>query len=68
VTIVRPGRLTDDPGTGLVTLEHGVPYGEIPRDDVAAVLAEILRTGKTGEVVELVSGPTPVEQAVAALP
>ena len=34
--------LTDDPGTGRVTLEHGVESGEIPRDDVAAVLAEIL--------------------------
>ena len=68
VTIVRPGRLTDDPGTGRVTLEHGIPYGDVPRDDVAAVLAEILRAGRTGDVVELVSGPTSVEQAVAALP
>jgi hypothetical protein len=40
----------------------------VPRDDVAAVLAEILHAGKTGEVVELVSGPTPVAEAVAALP
>src|SRR3954469_14452738 len=68
VTIVRPGRLTDDPGTGRVTLEHGIPYGDVPRDDVAAVLAEILRAGKSGDVVELVTGPTPVEEAVAALP
>src|SRR3954449_3888957 len=60
VTIVRPGRLTDDPGTGRVTLEHGIPYGDVPRDDVAAVLGEILRAGKSGDVVELVSGPTPV--------
>jgi nucleoside-diphosphate-sugar epimerase len=67
-TIVRPGRLTDDPGTGQVTLGHGVEYGEVPRDDVAAVLAEILRARKTGEVVELVRGPTPVVEAVAALP
>src|SRR4051794_12510577 len=67
-TIVRPGRLTDDPGTGRVTLRHGVEYGDVPRDDVAAVLAEILHAGKVGEVVELVSGPTPVKEAVAALP
>jgi nucleoside-diphosphate-sugar epimerase len=67
-TIVRPGRLTDDPGTGRVTLGHGIEYGEVPRDDVAAVLAEILRARKTGEVVELVSGTTPVEEAVAGLP
>jgi uncharacterized protein YbjT (DUF2867 family) len=67
-TIVRPGRLTDDPGTGRVTLAHGVEYGEIPRDDVAAVLAEILREGKSNDVVELVSGDTPIADAVAALP
>ncbi len=67
VTIVRPGHLTDEPGTGRVTLEHGIPAGDVPRDDVAAVLAEILRTGRTGDVVELVSGPTPIEEAVAAL-
>jgi uncharacterized protein YbjT (DUF2867 family) len=67
-TIVRPGRLTDEPGTGRVTLAHGVDYGEIPRDDVAAVLAEILHAGASNDVVELVSGDTPIPEAVAALP
>jgi uncharacterized protein YbjT (DUF2867 family) len=67
-TIVRPGRLTDDPGTGRVTLGHGIEYGDVPRDDVAAVLAEILHARKTGDVVEVVRGPTPVAEAVAALP
>ena len=67
-TLVRPGRLTDDPGTGRVTLGHGIEYGEIPRDDLAAVLAEILHARKTNDVVEVVSGPTPIEEAVAALP
>jgi nucleoside-diphosphate-sugar epimerase len=66
-TIVRPGRLTDDPGTGRVTLSHGVARGDVPRDDVAAVLAAILATGRWGEVVELVGGDTPVDEAVAAL-
>src|SRR4051812_40612121 len=67
-TIVRPGGLTDEPGTGRVTLRHGVERGQVPRDDVAAVLAEILRAGKWGEGVELVSGETPIPHAVAALP
>jgi nucleoside-diphosphate-sugar epimerase len=66
--ILRPGRLTDEPGTGRVTLAHGVEYGEVPRDDVAAVLLALLDAGKTDEVVELVSGDTPIEEAVAALP
>ncbi|MEU2347324.1 SDR family oxidoreductase [Modestobacter sp. NPDC049651] len=66
-TIVRPGGLTDDPGTGRVTLAHGVQRGDVPRDDVAAVLAEILHAGKWGEVVELVGGETPIDEAVASL-
>jgi nucleoside-diphosphate-sugar epimerase len=66
-TIVRPGRLTDEPGTGRVTLAHGVERGDVPRDDVAAVLAAILTAGRWGEVVELVGGDTPVDEAVAAL-
>jgi nucleoside-diphosphate-sugar epimerase len=67
-TIVRPGRLTDDPGTGRITLGHGIEFGDIPRDDVAAVLAEILRAGKVNDVVEVVGGSTPLEDAVAGLP
>jgi nucleoside-diphosphate-sugar epimerase len=66
-TIVRPGRLTDHPGTGRVTLGHGLERGEVPRDDVAAVLLAILDHRKTGDVVELVGGDIPVEQAVAGL-
>ena len=66
-TVVRPGGLTDEPGTGRVTLAHGVERGSIPRDDVAAVLAEILHAAKWGEVVELVGGDTPIEDAVASL-
>lgn len=67
VTVVRPGRLTDDPGTGRVSLQPHLPFGDVPRDDVAAVLAELLSTGRTG-VLELVGGDTPVADAVAALP
>src|SRR4051812_40715224 len=44
--IVRPGRLTDDPGTGRVTLGHGLELADVPRDDVAAVLAALLTSGK----------------------
>jgi uncharacterized protein YbjT (DUF2867 family) len=67
-TIVRPGRLTDDPGTGHVTLGHGIELGEVPRDDVAAVLAALLHSEKTDAVIELVAGATPIDEAIAALP
>ena len=64
VTVLRPGSLTDDPGTGLVTLEPSVGRGSVPRDDVAAVLAALLDEPLDGAVLELVSGPTPVVEAV----
>ena len=66
-TVVRPGGLTDDPGTGRVTLARTVPRGSIPRDDVAAVLVALLDAGSEGGVLELVSGDTPVDEAVAAV-
>lgn len=66
-TILRPGRLTEDPGAGLVQLAESVDYGEIPRDDVAAVVAEMLTTGAANRrTLEVVGGDTPVDQAVTA--
>jgi nucleoside-diphosphate-sugar epimerase len=66
-TVLRPGRLTDAPGTGRVTLARGLELADVPRDDVAAVLAELLRVRRSGEVLELVSGDTPIGDAVTAL-
>ncbi|GCD36782.1 NAD-dependent dehydratase [Streptomyces chrestomyceticus JCM 4735] len=67
-TILRPGRLTDDPGTGLVRLAESTGRAEIPRDDVAAVLAALLDEPRTiGRTLELIGGDTPVEEAVRAV-
>jgi uncharacterized protein YbjT (DUF2867 family) len=67
-TIVRPGGLTDDPGTGLVTVGTDVERGAIPRDDVAAVLLAVLEApGSVGKTFELVSGDTPIDEAIASL-
>lgn len=66
-TILRPGRLTDDPGTGTVTLAEQVPPGAVSRDDVAAVLVALLdRPGTAGRVYELVGGDTPIAAALDA--
>ncbi|RKN46728.1 NAD(P)H-binding protein [Streptomyces hoynatensis] len=66
-TILRPGRLTDEPGTGRVLLAEGGPRGSVPREDVAAVLAELIDQPTTaGRVLDLVSGETAVAEAVAA--
>ncbi|MFI9203675.1 NAD(P)H-binding protein [Streptomyces sp. NPDC053048] len=69
-TILRPGRLTNDPGTGRVTLSPGsTGRGEVTRDDVAAVLAALLEDewGALGLTLELIGGDTPVTEAVKAL-
>lgn len=66
-TIVRPGRLTDDPGRGRVALAPHRPPGEVPRADVAAVLAQVLETPATaGLQLDLTSGETPIPEAVEA--
>jgi nucleoside-diphosphate-sugar epimerase len=66
-TILRPGRLTDEPGTGRVNLAKRTGLGSVPREDVASVLAHLLHAPKTsGLVLELVSGDVPVDQAVQA--
>lgn len=68
LTVLRPGALTDDPGTGKVRLEASVPRGEVPRDDVALVLAALLDApGTAGAVLELTAGDVAVPDAVAAV-
>ena len=68
-TVLRPGGLTDDPGTGRVALAPPpLPRGSIPRADVAAVIVALLDEPRTsGQTLDLVSGDTPVAQAVAHL-
>ncbi len=67
-TILRPGALTDDAGTGLVRLEARTGRGSVPRDDVATVLAELLDTPATsGLTLELIGGSAPVPVAVKAV-
>ncbi|WP_411121510.1 NAD(P)H-binding protein [Streptomyces sp. x-19] len=64
-TILRPGRLTDDPGAGQVTLADATGRGAVSRDDVAAVLAALLdEPGTAGRTLELIGGDVPVVDAV----
>jgi nucleoside-diphosphate-sugar epimerase len=64
--ILRPGRLTDDPGTGTVTLaEPYVGHEAVTRDDVAAVVMALLDApGVRRRVLEVIGGATPVDEAV----
>lgn len=68
-TIIRPGRLTDDPGTGrVVVAERLGRTGEITRDDVAATLVAVLENDATiGRTFEVLQGDTPIAEALAQL-
>jgi uncharacterized protein YbjT (DUF2867 family) len=68
-TIVRPGILTDGPGTGRVAAGPDVGRGEISREDVAAVLLAVLDAGDAtaGKTFNVIAGETPIEEAVRAL-
>jgi uncharacterized protein YbjT (DUF2867 family) len=66
-TVLRPGGLTDDAGIGRVTLARRADRGSVPRDDVAAVLLALLDRPGGGAVLELVTGSTSIDEAVAAV-
>ena len=64
-TILRPGRLTDTPGSGRVRIDLEPFRGEIPRDDVAAVLDLLLvERGALGRVLYVNAGDASIAQAL----
>src|SRR5918995_316982 len=69
-TIVRPGSLHDEPGTGHVDVSTVLGRrGPVSRDDVALVLAETLPASNTVHLTfELFAGGVPAREAVRRLP
>jgi nucleoside-diphosphate-sugar epimerase len=64
-TIVRPGGLTDDPGSGHVRIDVEPFRGQVTRDDVAAVLARILHDPRAaGRLLYVNGGEDPIEDAL----
>lgn len=70
-TILRPGLLTDNEATGKVQIaEHseaspGATSGEVPRKDVAEVLAQIVdQNNLNGQIYYLVGGDTDIKDAL----
>jgi nucleoside-diphosphate-sugar epimerase len=64
-TVVRPGGLTDDPGTGRVRIDAHPHRAQVARDDVAAVLARLLPDARfSGRVLYLNGGEEPIERAL----
>lgn len=67
-TIVRPGLLLDEAGTGRISAAEHLEPGGVPREDVARVLFESLRTENTrNRSFDVVSGETPVSDALEKL-
>jgi uncharacterized protein YbjT (DUF2867 family) len=68
-TIVKPGGLTDEPGSGRIDAAPSLGRrGEIAREDVALTLLECLDAPNTIRAdFELLAGDTPVREAVRAL-
>jgi uncharacterized protein YbjT (DUF2867 family) len=68
VTVVRPGRLTNDPATGRVELGPDVARGDITRADVAAVVVAVLdRPATAGSTFTVIGGDVAIADAVAAV-
>jgi uncharacterized protein YbjT (DUF2867 family) len=66
--ILRPSALTDDPGTGSVSLSPAEIHTDISRDDVAATIATLLHSARVQRtILEVTSGSTKIARAVAAL-
>ena len=67
-TILRPGGLTDDVGTGNARIETTPFSGPVLRDDVAAVIAGLLIDGRGGHrILYMSSGSTPMGEALNEL-
>lgn len=67
-TIVRPGGLTDGPATGRIRVGERTGRGLIPRDDVAEIVVRLVVDGTAvRSQFEVVSGDTPIAEALAAL-
>jgi uncharacterized protein YbjT (DUF2867 family) len=67
-TIVRPGFLTDDPGTGRVRIQTDPIRDQVTRDDVAGVLAAVLAEPRSARLtIYLVWGEDPIEEALEAV-
>ncbi|MCP3029253.1 NAD(P)H-binding protein [Halobacillus sp. A5] len=63
-TIVRPGRLTNEEGTGRVQLqEHMNNFGEIPREDAAEAIVRLLSIPKAeNKSYDLISGEQSIQE------
>lgn len=64
-TIVRPGGLLNEPGTGTIQLGLNLERGSIPREDVARTLLEVISAENSYlTAFDLISGEVEIEKAI----
>ena len=67
-TIIHPGLLTNDEGTGKVKAASKVEGAEVPRVDIAKVIVSVLNNDKTiGKEFQVVGGNQPIDEAIGSL-
>lgn len=67
-TIVRPGGLLNDAGTGKITVGKNLTRGTIPREDVAkTIVASISEQATFNKSFDVISGETSIEEAIQTL-
>lgn len=68
-TILRPGRLTDDEGTGRIRVGRDLGSGSITRDDVARTVVEALDMPDqtVGRTFEMLNDGVPIREALEGL-
>jgi uncharacterized protein YbjT (DUF2867 family) len=67
-TIVRPGRLTNEPGTGKVAIAENLPRASITREDVAKTVFHCLKNENTyRRGFDLIQGEEPIIEALNKL-
>ncbi|MBT2755132.1 SDR family oxidoreductase [Mesobacillus foraminis] len=67
-TIVRPGGLINEPGTGKITAAENLERGTIPREDVARIVYESLTEERTFNTsFDVISGESPIADALKTL-
>jgi uncharacterized protein YbjT (DUF2867 family) len=67
-TIIRPGGLVSEPGTGMISAAADIQSGKIPREDVANTIIHCLTEENTYyQSFDLVAGEVPIEKALTLL-
>ena len=66
--ILRPGTLTNVAGRGTVRADFAIPYGSVPREDVAATLVALVETPQISrKIIELTEGDESISDAMSRL-